>query len=184
MILKIFYKTQEAFEELHAKLKLYPCPHCNHTGYLILHGKLYGFTESDTSGKIKKGHRIFCSNKKKKNGCGRTVSIRISGFIKNHIISAGTVSDFLDNIKDGKSLAEANRDAGNKMKGSNVYLIFKKFQYNQVRIRTLLLRIKAPPFANNVKNAVIQTILHLKSVFKENSCPVSQFQYDFQTSFF
>jgi hypothetical protein len=184
MILKKYYKTENEFEKFHAKLKLYPCPHCHHTGYLILHGKLYGFTENDKSGQIIKGHRVFCSNKKKKSGCGRTFSIRMATFIKNHIVSAKTVSDFLDSIKDGKSRAEANRDAGGKMKASTVYRIFNTFRYHQVRIRTLLLRLKPPPRLKHVKDAAILTIVHLKSVFNESTCPVSQFQYHFQTSFF
>ncbi len=183
-IMKQFYKTQEEFDNFHARLKLHPCPHCHHIGYLILHGCLYGFTESDTSGQIKKGHRIFCSNKKKRDGCGRTFSIRMAEFIKNHIVSAKTVSDFLDNIKDDTSCAQANRDSGNKMKNSTVYRIFNKFKYHQVRIRTFLAGLRPPPRLKHVKDAAIQTILHLWAVFDGYPCPVSQFQYYFQASFF
>jgi hypothetical protein len=177
-----FYKTEADFTRFHAKLKLCACPHCLHIGYLILHGYLYGFTESDSAGKIRKGRRIYCSNRDKKNGCGKTFSILMTGFIKNHIVSSQTLSRFLSNIKEGKSKARANRDSGNKMKASTVYRIFNKFTDHQVRIRTLLSRLGPPPRIKHIKDAAIETIVHLQSSFQ--GCPVSQFQYYFQASFF
>lgn len=177
-----YYTTEAEFTQFHAKIKLCACPHCLHTGCLILHGYLYGFTESDTAGKITKGRRIFCSNRNKKTGCGKTFSILMSGFIKNHIVSSQTLSRFLCSIKDGKSKAQANRESGGKMKASTVYRIFNKFTYHQVRIRTLLSRRRPPPRIKHTKDAVIATIVHLQASFQ--GCPVSQFQHHFQASFF
>lgn len=182
MVLIKFYKTEAEFAQFHAKIKLCTCPHCLHTGFLILHGYLYGFTESDTAGRIAKGRRIFCSNRNRKNGCGKTFSILMAGFIKNHIVSSQTLSRFLSNIKEGKSKAQANRDSGGKMKASTVYRIFNKFTGHQARIRTFLSRFGPPPRIEHVKDAVIATVVHLQSSFKE--CPVSQFQHHFQASFF
>lgn len=181
-VMKQFYKTEEEFRDFHANLKLIICPCCSVRGCLILHGYLYGYWETDTS-RIKRGHRIFCSNRKRKKGCGRTFSILVSVFLKNSVISARSLWCFLENVKEGISLAKAFRDSGSDIGQTSTYRIFKKFRYNQVRIRTFLISVKDPPGLKHIADAAIQTIIHLKIVFKKSSCPVSQFQHHFQTSF-
>ena len=158
------------------------CPHCRQRGFLILHGYLYGYSEMGMS-RIKRGHRIFCSDRNNKNGCGRTFSMLISGFIKNFVISAKTLWRFLDKIKDGMSPAGAFRASDSDMGTTAVYRVINRFKTSLSRIRTYLTRIKDPPKINHSKDPAILTIFHLKSVFEKSSCPVTQFQHHFQTSF-
>jgi hypothetical protein len=67
------------------------------------------------------------------------------------------------------------------MSTSTIYRLYARFAKNQSRIRTCLLRIKDPPALPDTCDPVIQTIIHLQSVFKD--CIVSQFQYRFQIPF-
>ncbi len=162
------------------QMKMSVCPHCKRKGYLILHGYLYGFSES-TMDSIKRGHRIFCSNRKNKSGCGKTFSILKSVFIQNFVICAKTLWDFLNSARYGIPLSKAFRSTGTNMSMTTCYRIFKKFRFNQPRIRTRLLNTKAPPDLTCVKNPLIQTIIHLEEVFPNS--PVSDFQHHFQSSF-
>ncbi len=91
---------------------------------------------------------------------------------------------FLKNIKEDASLASSFRASGNAISDTWIYRIIRKFKDNQARIRTLLLSIKDAPAIKNTKDSVIQTIEHLKSAFKDTTCPVTEFQHHFQTSFF
>jgi len=141
---------------------------------------LYGYGDSDSS-IIKRGHRIFCSNRNNKNGCGKTFSILKSIFITNFIICADTVWNFLEKVGSGNTLAEAFRNTGSTMGKTTCYRIFKKFCFNQPRIRTRLLNTKSPPVLNCAKDPFIQTIHHLAAVFQ--NCPISEFQHHFQSSF-
>ncbi len=180
-----YYKTEEEFEGIRLGLKNNPCPYCKNTGCLILHGYLYGYTEDNSSEVVKRGHRILCNNrlKKKVRGCGRTFSILMACFIRNHIISALSVWGFLKNIKEETSLASSFRVSGGIISDTGIYRIIRKFKENQVRIRTLLMRIKGPPVLIRTKDSVIQTIEHLKSAFSGSTCPVTEFQHHFQTTF-
>jgi hypothetical protein len=182
---RIYYNTEEEFEGIRLNLKHDPCPHCRNRGCLVLHGYLYGYGESRKSKRSKRGHRIFCSNrnKRKGKGCGRTFSMLISGLIKNHIISAKSVWKLLDNIKEDKSLVSALRRSDSDIEEAGIYNIIRRFKNNQAKIRTLLIIIKDPPVLKHTKDSIIQTIDHLRSAFKGSTCPVSQFQYYFQTSF-
>lgn len=183
--LERYYKTEEEFEGIRSRLKNDPCPHCRGIGCLILYGYLYGYTEDTSSEVIKRGHRIFCNNrsKRKNKGCGRTYSILVCGFIKNHILSAVSVWAFLKNIREDISLASAFRRSGGVISDTGIYRIFRKFKDNQVRIRTLLMSIKDAPTLKSTKESVIQTIVHLKDAFPDTVNPISVFQHHFQTSF-
>lgn len=180
MIVKKFYKTEDEFAAFHARLKLMKCPHCHLCGFLILHGYLYGYSENgpDT---IRRGHRIFCSNRKNRCGCGRTFSVLASHFIKHYMISAHTLWLFLAKIHDGLSIADAFRKSGCHMVMSSAYRLFNTFRFNQPRIRSFLSRRSSPPQLQ-IKNPLIQTIAHIGSVFKIS--PASAFQYEFQSAFF
>jgi hypothetical protein len=108
----------------------------------------------------------------------------MAAFIKNHNISAKSVWKLLDSIKEDKSLVSALRCSDIDIEEAGIYHIIRRFKNNQAKIRTLLMSIKDPPALKNTKDSVIQTIDHLRSAFKVSTCPVSQFQYYFQTSFF
>lgn len=183
---RIYYNSEEEFECIRLNLRHDPCPHCRNRGCLILHGYLYGYTEDTSSDVVKRGHRIFCSNRRRRKvqGCGRTFSVLMSGFIKNHIISAKSVWKLLEKIKEDMSLVRAVRSSDSNIEESGIYRIFRKFKDNQFKIRTLLMRIKEPPFLKHTKDSAIQTIEHLRSAFNGSLCPVAEFQYHFQASFF
>lgn len=175
-----FYQTQAEFETFYTGLKLCLCPHCELSGFLILHGYLYGYCEQDDS-LIQRGRRIYCSNRNNKNGCGRTFCIRPASVLPKLRISAQSLWRFLDNVKNGFCLTCAFRAAKGTMSQSSVYRLFKKFSLNQTRIRTVLSRAKDPPTAEHVQAPFVQTILHLKSAFDTAACPITEFQSHFQT---
>ena len=175
-----FYKTKSQFEAFYARLKLTLCPHCKLSGYLILHGYLYGYDEQDNTRKVR-GRRIYCSNRYNKNGCGRTFCVLPASVMPRFIISAQSLWRFLDNVKSGLGLAGAFRKAGGTMSPSSIYRLIKKFSLNQTRIRSCLHRIKDPPAADDMRTPFIQTILHLNSAFDTAVCPITEFQFRFQT---
>ncbi len=178
-----FYKTQAQFEAFYTRLKLTLCPHCKHSGFLILHGYLYGYCEQDNS-RIQRGRRVYCSNRNNKNGCGRTFGVVPASVLPKLVISAQSLWRFLHNVKNGHTKACAFRTATCTMAQSSIYRLFKKFLLNQMRIRSFLTRIKDPPAAEHVQSPFIQTILHLKQCFDTAVCPITEFQYHFQAPLF
>jgi hypothetical protein len=177
-----FYKKQEQFQSFYVKLKFMACPHCHLSGCLILHGYLYGYSDRGNS-RITRGHRIYCSNRYRKTGCGKTFSVLTAQMLPRFTVSAHSLWSFLANIKNGLSPACAFRMTGCRMAPTAIYRLLKKFVVNQVRIRAMLSRIKDPPAAHT-RVPAIQTILHLHHVFGQTACPITDFQCHFQTPFF
>lgn len=182
-MLKSYFDNLEDVAAFFSRLKLLICPHCKCIGFLIRHGYLRGNAEDHGTAIIKRGCRVFCSNRNRRNGCGRTFSILYSKFIKNRTVTAKTVSRFLSNIAKGKNLLRAFTETGSSFVASSCYRVFNRFKLAQARIRTLLMSALPPPDGVGLLDPVVQTILHLNSVFPLSSCPVSAFQSRFQVSF-
>lgn len=158
------------------------CPHCRASGFLILHGYLYGYEDSMDSKRIRRGHRIFCSDRRRRAGCGRTFSLLQASFMTNFMISTKTLWEFLQSMADGLNRFQAFIPVREKLEISSIYRLFNCFKHNQSRIRTALVTAQGPPDVRD-SDPVMQTIGHLKSLFKDDSCPVASFQHRFQISF-
>ena len=178
-----YYKSENEFKKIHHKLKLYKCPYCNLIGFLILHGYQKGYDKTGRAPDSMRGHRIFCSNRKKRNGCGRTICILLSSILKHFTIDAGTLWDFINFILKGHNKAEGFRNILYMFSISTAYRLWSIFCFNQSFIRTLLHKISKPPDGKNF-NPLLQTIEHLKIIGGELMSPISSFQHRFQSSIF
>ena len=182
--LKKYYSSDEDFRRFHSSLKQQPCPHCGAIGTLILHGFLYGYDEHAAHGKIIRGRRIFCNNRKaRRNGCGRTCSILKAPVLKHFSISATSLWRFLRRITHLPDRLPAFRRLRSSFHDSSAYRLWKRFVHGQARIRGVLTRHCPRPKLPVTPSAPTQTIAHLRAVFTGAACPIAAFQERFQVSF-
>ncbi len=186
MILKAkqFYSSKKDFERFYHNLKLTHCPNCQEIGYLILNGLLYGNDEKICAKTIIRGHRIFCSNRNQRKGCGKTFSIFDSNILKRFTISTRSFWLFLSNISNGLNPVPAFKTLKLNFSTTSIYRFIRTFSDAQSHIRTLLSqRCKPPPLKRN-SSCLNQTIHHLKCAFKNTpSNPITAFQLTFQRIF-
>lgn len=150
-------------------------------GYLILHGFLRGYSLPEGENVIR-GRRIFCSNRNKRKGCGRTFSILLANFIRRIIVTTEQLWKFLMNVHTGIKIKNALEMEHCHYSNKSIYRLYQRFHDQQSRIRTMLSQISKPPEVMNSHNPLHQTIEHLKTAFKDHPCPPQAFQYHFQTS--
>ncbi len=148
--LKTHYVTGEEFDIFHADLKHLLCPHCRRRGCLILHGYLYGYGEDDDW--ARRGHRVFCSGRNRKTGCGRTFSLLKSWAIKHFMISARVLSVILDFLCRGLCPSKIHDRLQDRISRTGVYRVCQRFHQNHPLIRTLLARVKDPPRLPDTKD--------------------------------
>ena len=166
------------------KLKLKQCHHCGMTGMLILHGYLYGYDEYRTQLRTK-GRRVFCSNRNRRNGCGRTILYRIIDFMEGTLISTAAAWKFLFLILSGISIEKAynSLDPECVLSLRTFFRFWKKFKLQTHRIRTFI--------ADNYQLLKIseltpynETIRHLSILFSgDHINPIAQYQLASQRSF-
>jgi hypothetical protein len=176
-----FYRSKEEFLAICEKLKLTRCPHCRVIGTLILHGFLRGYDEDDPWRQAVRARRIFCSNRKARDGCGRTFSVWLADKIRRSSLSAGRLWKFLKLVV-ASGMLRAIRALGSPLSDRTLQRTWKRFDLAQSKIRTALAqRCRAPDLASDQPAA--QVIAHLEAAFPEASCPISAFQQTMRTFF-
>lgn len=106
-----FVSSEAALDEARWAAKLQACPHCGRTGTLIGHGMLFGYAER-TQERVVRGRRLFCSNRNRRPGCGRTLSIWLGAVIAGFVVRTRTLSHFVGEITEGKTRKAAWKRAG------------------------------------------------------------------------
>lgn len=169
------------FDEYRLHLKSVPCPHCRAVGNLNRHGYLRGYAEEGDE-RIVRGWRIFCSNRHRRKGCGRTHSVLLGGFLSRRLVNASRLWEFLDGILLGLKVKAAWEKVSGGFTLECGYRLWKKFRTLQHRLRSLLCRMGNPK-PSVLKDPFFQGIEHLKSLFPGSACPVTAFQLHFQRPF-
>jgi hypothetical protein len=178
-----FCKSEKEFKNIHENLKLYQCPVCLHIGFFILHGFLYGYGNNSQEQNCKRGHRVYCSNRNLKGGCGHTCCILYAVFIRNKILPLSEIWNFIKAIVYGNSFREASFHSGIRYSTSTRYLLLRLFDLNQPHMRSYLYKQSKPP-AIDIDNTRMQTIKHIENVFSDSPCPLADFQDFFQVDCF
>ena len=178
--IKRFYNSRKDFQQFYYSLKQIPCPHCGYIGALILHGYLSGYDEISYGKKVIRGRRIFCSNRFRRSGCGRTFSILKSNILKGFNITAATLWKFFNSIAHGMNKLQSFKKLKLPFSNTTIYRLYKRFKYQQANIRAVLSRMYLKPKTCSNKNPIVQTILHLKLSFNHHPCPISAYQGHFQ----
>lgn len=181
----LIVRSQAELDSVLNSLKLSSCPHCKRVGTLVRHGFLYGYDHNDETRKSVRARRVFCRNRGRANGCGRTFSIWIAERIKRLSINADSLLRFLSQaIATGNKL-QAFRAIDTKMSDSTPYRIWKRFQNAQHSIRTALSTICSPPSSSASQPAAL-SIAHLKRAFcdaAQNVSGIAAFQVALQRFF-
>jgi hypothetical protein len=173
-----FFRSDDQWIAIVQQLKVTPCPHCHAVGFLIRHGSLHGFDDSSPRRKTLRAHRIFCSNRSRRRGCGRTFSVWLADKIRRLSLTAGALGAFLQRLLTG-SLRAAIRAAPCHLCERTWQRIGKRFDLGQSRIRTALLGLCPPPpwTAGALRHlAAAQVLAHLHAAFPNADCPIADFQ--------
>lgn len=173
-----FYRRDEDWVAIVERLKHTSCPHCHTVGMLIRHGVLTGFDDSNPPRQAIRARRIFCSNRRRRRGCGRTFSVRLADTIRRLSLTTRTLWAFLRRAVAG-TLAAAVRDTDCPRSDRTLQRVWKRFDRGQSAIRTALLgrgpppALPAEPFR---RPAAAQVLAHLRATFPHDDCPIAAFQ--------
>jgi hypothetical protein len=179
----VFLNDAEALEVFHQNLKLRACPACAQTGLLIFHGALLGYG-AQGSERQKRGHRVFCSNRFRKRGCGKTFSVLFSLLLKARIIPAKLVASYLSTVLAGACRHAAWLSLRHGFSLESGYRLWRDWVASQAYLRTWLCRKIPPPHPKRLGDGLTQTWEHLRTAFAGRPCPVAAFQEHFQQPFF
>ena len=170
-----FYRDDDEWNAIAERLKLTPCPHCKTIGTLNRHGSLVGYDDRSPPQKTLRARRVFCSNRGRRPGCGRTFSIWLDRVIRRSSLSTPTLLAFLKHAV-SHGLAAAIRAAPCSRSPRTWQRIGKRFHLAQSRIRTALLNRGPPPELPASSRPAAQVLAHLHATFPHAPCPIAAFQ--------
>jgi hypothetical protein len=177
-----FYRNTEEWLVLAEHLKLTPCPHCQAVGALVRHGFLCGFDDGNPVRKTLRARRIFCSNRNRRPGCGRTFSVWAADKIRRLGLTTNTLGRFLQvAVADG--ILAAIRLIACHLSQRSWLRIWKRFHLGQSKIRTALFSRCPPPQLPAALRPAAQVLAHLQTAFPDALCPITSFQLTFRTFF-
>lgn len=177
------YVADEAeFGRYRLELKQVSCPHCRQVGALNLHGTLRGYG-SKPDEQVQRGYRIYCSNRGRRSGCGRTHCVLFGLFLHRHCVTALELSHFFDGMLRGLSLSEAWLSGARRLGMESARMMWTKFSRYHLAIRSRIFRNGCFP-ASTQRDPRCQTWEHLRSFFGFSDNPIRKYQLYFQRSFF
>jgi hypothetical protein len=179
-----FCRCDDDYNALAQRLKLTPCPHCKVVGALNRHGSLYGFDDSSPRRKTRRAHRVFCSNRQARPGCGRTFSVWYADKIRRLSLTSACLWLFLLLAANG-SLRAACHAVPCHLTHRTMQRIWKRFDLGQSKIRTALLArcpVPQPATQPTRQPAAAHVLAHLHTAFPDPD-PIAAFQYALRSFF-
>lgn len=170
-----YVHDEHGLDEALLDAKLTACPHCGHVGALIGHGLLVGYDEG-SSERATRGRRLFCSNRRRHRGCGRTLSVLLGSTIKHFTVRACTLSRLLVRVVAGASPKAAweheSRGAFTLRTG---HRLWRRLLAAQAHWRSVLSHVCCAPSCDD-QRPMAQTLAHLRAAVGDVECVLAGFQ--------
>jgi hypothetical protein len=164
-------------------IKLWSCPHCGRTGTLIGHGFLRGYEEQG-QGIAQRGRRIFCSDRYRRQGCGRTFSVLAATALAGFVVRTVTLFRFVEKVLAGLTRKTAWQAATRgALSLSSGYRLWRRMQNEQSALRSRLCRQCAPPVCPSPE-PLAALLAHLRVLLPAATCLFTAFQTCFQRGLF
>lgn len=140
-----FVSGQVVPEPVELGVKLWACPHCRQMGTLIGHGLVRGYTDCGPAQTVR-GRRLFCSNRHRRRGCGRTFPVRLASVLAGFVIRTLTLFCFVEKVLSGMTRKAAwQATTRGALSLTSGYRLWRRLMREQSALRVQLCRESAPP---------------------------------------
>jgi len=178
--LRHFVGSLEELADYVLGLKQLRCPECGAAETLNCHSKLYGNDPaSRTGGQAQRGQRVWCCDRGRRGGCGRSFSIFLAEVLPRHTVRAGGLWSLLERLLAGGSLKAAAQALKLPFALESLYHLRQRTRRRLTVMRAVLCRRQPPP-ASSQAEALLQTVEHLRCLFPQSGCPAAEYQLHFQ----
>lgn len=134
------------------------------------------------NGQIRRGQRVFCSDRGKRGGCGKTFCVFFAAVLPRHSFSAPLLWALLFKLLHGATIKRAAEDLCLPFTLEGIYALIRRLRGRQDTVRSRLYReASAPPGGH--ADPLLQTIEHLRQVFAPHPGALAAYQLRFQKPF-
>jgi hypothetical protein len=140
--MKIYYPSVHAIQQQTLQLDHEQCSHCKQSQQLVSHGFIHRKRVGALPAAI--GKRVFCSNRRRRTGCGRTVQLYLDSTLRYLHYAAGVVEAFLLALLAGMTIQRAYLEATGTEVPRNAYRWLSKVWAQLSAYRSLLHQPQLP----------------------------------------
>jgi hypothetical protein len=156
------------------------CKHCQNSGQFVSHG--FVFKKHYNGDKRVVGKRLFCSNRYRRKGCGRTLRLYLSEQIPKLAYSTIELTLFLCALIAGDSIQQAYQKATHCSDTRNAYRWLDKLERKLTDYRQHMKRSTQPPsgqFLSRTRRlqVLLPTIVILLKSLGSKLCQHYQLRY-------
>ena len=103
--MQIYYASLQAIERHTMQLDLARCAHCQREHQLVSHGFIHKKRVGGAPEAV--GKRVFCSNRNRRTGCGRTMQLYLAAAVRYLHHAGNAVVAFVLSLSTGMSIQQA-----------------------------------------------------------------------------
>lgn len=179
--MQIYYRSLQAIEQQTRQLAFAQCVHCHQRRQLVSHG----FIRKKQVGAepVAVGKRVFCSNRDRRTGCGRTMQLYLDVTVRYLHYAGSALVAFMLSLIGGASIHRAYLQATGCATPRNAYRWLKRLDaqlscYRSLLHRPVLHHLAAPNWPNRPLRLqlVMSSITMLLQQFGEPLCATFQRQ--------
>lgn len=179
-----FVAEREDLDAVLGEAKQWRCPHCFRAETLVGHGYLQGYSAMDGEWVVR-GRRLFCSNRTRRRGCGRTTPVYMKQVLPRFIVTASQLFWLAHRVAlEGSRVSAAWNAVRGRLAQSTGYRLWNKLSVRQVHVRTHLLGVVPPPPCEST-GPLTQLWMHLVAALGSGDFGdvISGYQLQFQQPF-
>lgn len=135
--------------------------------------------DGGSDARVQRGQRVWCSNRGRRGGCGRSFPVFLAEVLPRHTVRAPALWALLERLVQGGSIKAAVEALGPHFALESFYHLWQRLPGCLPAARAALCRERKAP-ASSQTHPLLQTVEHLREVFGQSDCPLSEFQLHFQ----
>ena len=144
--MQLYYSNIQAIEQQTSQLDNESCRHCGRTHQLVSHGFVY--KKRLGGDPLAVGKRVFCSNRHRRPGCGRTMRLYLDAALRGLHYAGAQVVAFVFALMSGSTVRQAYAHATGRHEARHAWRWLDKLQVRLSGYRSLAHRPPLPTEAS------------------------------------
>lgn len=143
---------------------------------------LRGNDPAAAAGQIVRGRRVFCSDRGRRGGCGKTFPLFFAAILPRHTFTAPLLWALLRLLLGGATIKAAAELLALPFSLEAVYGIVRRCRRRQEVVRSFLWRVQPAPVSRQT-DPLLQTLEHVQHALAPDPGGPAAYQWHFQRSF-
>lgn len=164
---RVSFANEAELASLLLTLRFRRCHFCGRRGTWIGHGRAYGYAPDGTPGALR-GRRLLCTNRGRRDGCGRTQTVLLATMVRHFMASTTLLWSLLEALASGVSVRAfwASSAVAGSLTLRTGHRLAARLRQSLPLLNPRLVRLVDPP-ESRCRDPIGGLLAHLRAAFPE-----------------